>query len=164
MAKFSQLFPWLRDLYPPAEARGFQPSEVSEDVSLVHEVYRGTDFVTPPQSIAVSGGAGATFIDQPTVDEGFYHYVIACSAFHNDTVTDRDISIQLRTPVPVNIGIASSPRPTPANVFVVVPRSFILPTFQALRASVPAIGGAFTVTLRTFFFRIRLGSPAVPSP
>lgn len=162
MAKFSSLFPWLRTLYPPAEARGFQPSEISEDVSLVHQVHQGTDFLDKALNLNAIGTLGAVNADGPDVESGFYWYVIACGAFHDDT-TDRELEVTIRGAA-ATWPLASGTRIMPADVFVVVPRAFILPTFQRLRGAVPSITAGKRVVLRALYFKIALGLPPVPSP
>lgn len=162
MAKFSELFPWLRISFPPAEARGFQPSEVSEDVSLVHQVYQGTHILDRALSHNVNGTLGATSVLTPVVPVGKFWYVVACSALHNDAVARQ---LQISIIGTTAWGIASEPAVFLTNQALTVPRAFIVPTHQGLRADVfPAITGGTRVTIRALFFEIDLGLPAIPSP
>jgi len=160
VAKFSGLFPWLRTLYPPAEARGFQPSEISEDVSLVHEVHVGTDFLGTALSQALSATAPILFIESDVVPVGFFRYVIAFSGLHNDP-TARDITLSISG---TSIWAAESALSWTRNVHLATPRAFIVPTHQRLRVEVNALATAQTVSLRMLYFDIALGLPAVPSP
>lgn len=161
MAKFSQLFPWLRTAFPPAEARGFQPSEVSEDVSLVHDVFQGTDFLDKALSVNVVGTAGSKNVDAPSVADGFYWYVIACGIFHDDPVARESLVV---INGPSTWPLVSAGRALPTNIFLPVPRAFILPTHENLRGNVPALAAGQKITIRALYFRISLGRTAVPSP
>lgn len=166
MAKFSELLPWLRTLFPPAEARGFQPSEVSEDISLVHQVHQGTEILDNALVLNLSSAAGVTFIDGPTVPDQFYHYVIAAGGFHNDGATARELFLQISRSAPAaNFPIATAREITfPSTQYIASPRSFIVPSDYFLRLSVPAIAVGSLVTLRAIYFEIPVGLPAVPSP
>jgi len=161
MAKFAQLFPWLRDLFPPSEARGFQPSEVSEDVSLVHQVHQGTDLLDKALSHNLTSVAGTAFIETPEVDTGFFWYVLACGVKTNDA-TARLLTISLAgtTTWP----LASTRTAYANNQAHAVPRAFIVPPFQKIRGEANAIGGGQSVILRVLYFKIALGLPAPPSP
>jgi len=162
VAKFAALFPWLRDLFPPSEARGFQPSEISEDVSLVHQVHQGTDFLDVALTVNVSSAAGVAQVFSPVVDDGFYHYVIACGMNHDDP-TSRRASVGIDGTTIWPLVDTEGVQVIPSFHFLSVPRAFILPTHQRLQARVNTIAAGQVVTLRALYFKIPLGSPAPPS-
>jgi len=162
MSKFSELLPWLRTLFPPAEARGFQPNEVSEDISLVHQVHQGTDFLDRALSELVVGAAGVDVINSLPVDAGFYHYVVACHLEHNDT-TDRNATIAMAGTSEWGLA-ASGAGAISRNIFLPVSHAFILPTFQNIRGDVVSLAATFVARLNILYFRIPLGLPAPPTP
>jgi len=162
MAKFSQLLPWLRQLFPAASQPGLQPSEVSEDVSLVHEVYQGTDFLTEVIEEAVTSAAGVAFIVTRDVPAGFYWYVLACHLFTDDP-TGRFGGIFISGAT--DHGIAGEPTGAiSAGEILSVPRSFIVPPNHRISASLNAITAGDTVSLHALLYEIRLGLPPPPSP
>lgn len=161
MAKFAKLFPWLREMFPPSQGVGFQPTEVSEDVSLVQQVLTGTEGLGTALAQTIIGGAGVVSAVTPAVGSGFFWYVLAAGAFHDDPVA-RDMWISIGgTSVWV---LGEGGRAMPTNVPVFAPRAFIVPSHQHVRAEVAAIAGGQKVRLRILYLQIPLGQPAVPSP
>jgi len=161
MAKFASLFPWLRDLFPPSQGVGFQPTEVSEDVSLIHAVYQGTERLGAALSQSITGGGAVTSVQTPAVGSGFYWYVLACGCWHDDT-TARNMWLSMQGTS--SWALAEAGRAMPINVQLPSPRAFIVPSHQTVQAEVDGLAAGKILRLRVLYFNIPLGQPAIPSP
>lgn len=160
MGVIARRFRWLEILFPPAQADPPNPSVVSADISLVHQVLSGTERFDEAAIATFTSPAGVAFIDSVPVPAGKYHYVFACSAFHNDPVA-REVGIFINL---VNdFAIASSGRAVPINRPITVPRAFTMPPRSKLRANVDAIAAGQSVSLRVLSLELAIGEPVPPT-
>lgn len=162
MGEFQKLLPWLRVLFPPSKATGFNPFEVSEDVSLTHLVFNGSDRLQEFFTFAGSAAAGVATITAGAAPADKFWFVFAASCFHNDPIA-RDMWLSL---VPVGLNpseLAVSTRAVPTNVPLATPRPFIVPPRTQVRGSVVAIAAAQIISLRFQYLELDLGEPPPPA-
>jgi hypothetical protein len=88
MTGFSRIFRTLVDAFPSSGAGPVaQPSSLSDEVSLVHEISHIFARADERRIVQTVGGVGVNVVN---LNNGFpapvgrYHYVLGASAFHND--------------------------------------------------------------------------------
>ena len=162
MGLISRRFRFLQNLFPPGGALPPQPGFFEESISPVHQVLNGTDRLGEYFTFISTGSAGTATVTSGGAPNNKYWFVFSGGLSHNDP-TARDANLK------VNVGgvgdfVLGHVIALPTNLEFGLSRSIILPPRAALRANVPAIGGAQTVSLRFLYLELDLGEPAPPSP
>lgn len=164
MARFSQLLPWLRVIFPPADAAAqLNPSEVSEDISLVCSVYHGTELMRPGSLNVVTATSvvGVEFVELIPAVPQLLTAVHFLDGGHNDA-TSRVIFFEISLG-DFNTVIVITPR-----IFAVTnerlspERTLILPPNTALVFRATAISVGNVVTAHAAFSRFEAGKPVQP--
>jgi len=154
MSIISRRLRWLQILFPPAEANPVNPSTVSEDIVLVHQVLSGSEKMDEADAQFVNGAAGVLVVNSTVVPAGKFWYVFATSMNHNDaTARISMISIQRGGTI---IGLALQTGLQLNNKLPVV-RAFILPAGWSIRWETTALGGAQIIQGSWAFLELDIG-------
>lgn len=90
MTGFSRIFRTLVDSFPSSGAGpSAAPSQISDEVSLVHEISHSIARLDERRIVQTVGAVGSNVVnlnDGNPVPQGRYHYVFSASAFHDDAV------------------------------------------------------------------------------
>jgi len=162
MGIISRRFKWLEVLFPPAEAQPINPSTVSNDIALTHELLPGTERLDEVNYEFVNGAAGVLVINSSSPPAGKFYYCIACSLEHDDGATARVLMILIQRPTGSNWaglmheGLASAERPFPVG------RPFILPPRHTVRWETTAILGTKRIQGHLLFLELNIGEPIPP--
>ena len=141
----------LQTIFLPAEPRPVMPTEISDEIVLVHPAVppmvglkEGKFFFS-----ATQGAVGVTEVVGPLVPTDRYWWVQLCDFFHDDPV-DRSIVLQMRDTVPNTVAIVADPALKSAFQLSTLPRPFLLPNDTQFVASA-AVAAAQRISLRFFF-------------
>lgn len=157
MGKVAVLVPWLQRLFPPAEQPGAQPLEVSGDISLVHNVFTGTEDL-PSELSATLGAAGVSSIILVGPRDNEYVIVHAAQYSHNDA-TARVGSFRFHFPGGIVSAENGIPVSTAQNEIRGYGRTILVPPGASLGVQVAAIGGAQAILGTVGFTRVLIGHP-----
>ena len=146
----------LQTIFIPATPKPVFPSEISDEIVLTHPA-------VPPMvsfkegrffNVDFTGSAGATSVASSLVPTDRYWWIEFADIFHDDTVTDRRLELSIRDTQPKTVGIMNNVAAIGPGIRLALPRAIILPNDTQLVATVDAIGGAFAVHLRFFFYEL----------
>jgi len=162
VARFAQILPWLRRIFPPADAAGqLNPSEISEDVTLVHLIYTGTELLAQgvlehANVFGTLGANSAVLIPRDAINTIVVFYA---TVTHNDPTaqfTFFELQVQnfpLQLPVTNPVSVAQ-------NREHVIGRVIIVPQNSELILRAESIGGAALLSGQAYFARMAPGRPA----
>jgi len=160
MSIISRRMRWLELLFPPGQAAPPNPSEVSDDIVLVHQVLTGTERLTQFQEFNVTGGAGSNTATGPAVPADKWWYVFAAGVFHNDPLPV-EMALHMRSDITaLEVCVIAAERAVPTFARLGAPRPIILPPRCNLFGRTIGIAGAQQVTVRGIFIEMDLGEPA----
>lgn len=151
----------LQTIYTPQEPRRVMPSDLAEEIVLVHPAQPFASSFNEIRSDAITGTAGATSVVGTNPGTDRYFWIHAFSGEHDDPV-DRDMTLELEQATPSrNVAIAFFPA-VPAGQQRPSPRSFYVPFGWRLRVRVNAIAAGQVVLLRSMFVDFLEGEVAPP--
>ena len=156
MGLISRRFRWLQLLFPPAEAKPINPSFVSDDVVLVHQLLSGTEEVNRLDFQFANGAAGVTLVNSPQVPEGKFWYVPYASFSHDDTTARTGIFSVQSSGIFPGFAIDSS---MAQNIPLVAPRPLLLRSGTSLRAQLITLLGTKRIQLSWAFLELDVGAP-----
>lgn len=142
----------LQTIFIPAEPKPVMPSEVSDEIVLIHPA-------VPPMvalkegkffHAAVTGAAGVATVDGPQVPTDRYWWVQTCDVRHDDG-TARLISLEMVDTVPNIVVIFSEQTTRASNAPAPMARAFLLPNDTFLRGRLNAITAGNFVSIRFFY-------------
>jgi len=145
----------LQTIFFPAEPKPVMPSEVSDEIVLIHPA------VPPMVGFKESqfffqealGVVGAIEVEGPLVPTDRYWWIQFCELQHNDGATQHNLRLAVRDTVP-NTVVVFNTEGTRDVIPVGVDRPIILPNDTRLVAQVPAIAAGSRVRIRFYFYEL----------
>ncbi len=143
----------LQTIFFPAEPKPVMPSDVSDEVVLVHPAlppmvaFKESRFFHS-QTLGV---VGATEVVGPLVPTDRYWWIQFAHVFHNDGATARVLGLAIRDTVPNEVRILQETTTRVDNQPLSIARPLNLPNDTRLVGVVNAIDGAKRLTLEFFF-------------
>lgn len=159
MGIISRRFRWLQQLFPPAEARPINPSVVSDDIALTHEVLPGTELLSEIIFNFVNGAAGVLVVNTTVVPEGKFWYVPYAHIEHDDPTFRRgEIDVQ-KSGVFVSITTILETERIRTNSPYAVLRPFIMPATTSIRGELDGLLGTARLQLVWAYLELDIGAP-----
>lgn len=151
MSGFARIFRGLVDSFPSSGAGPTSaPSQLSDEVSLVHEISNAFSRIDERRIINVVSVAPATVLDFPPAPINRYQYVFGASGFHNEGVgASRPIEFYILDTVAFAIAIqltTSRPNTFLANQIFSLSRPVIVPPRALLRIFVDGLAGGGVIS------------------
>jgi len=168
MGKFSRLFPFIGDYFPPWGASGVVvPSSVGDDVTFTHELYRADSkhvlYLTTTQITVNSGAGGTVDVDGavPEPQPGYVAWVYNFVGQQNDGANTRFASLQMRltgNPPLLRTGGWQASEMTQMllrpSTFTQLPVAMPIPRGNNVRFSVVSLGAGIDVFTRSHVVQI----------
>jgi len=149
----------LNTIYTPAEPRRLMPSQISEEIVLVHPAQPFPSSLPDIKENLVTGAADVTTIFGSTPQADRYFWVHAAAVLHTDP-TNRDMNLALEN---IISGITFRLVVTfqqPGNRPVLLARSIIVPPGYRIHGFVGALSPGENLDLRVLF--LDLGQAELP--
>lgn len=145
----------LQTIFIPAEPRPVMPTEVSDEIVLIHPAIPPMVGFKEGQIFfeTVLGAAGADEVVTSLTPTDRYRWVQFLHVAHTDT-TDRFVRIAIRDTGPNDVIIEQSQVVLSASTPLVLSRPIIVPNDMQLVATVAGILAPFVVRVSFFFYQL----------